>query len=262
MNLTVEDLEQKWQALTEFIETTFKDERKEKLMEIYTYFQDRMLLAPASAKEHYHNTFPGGYISHVLHVIECATKLFNLWKDMEAHINYDFEELMFVALNHDLGKIGDIDNEYYIPNPSEWHRLNMGEIYAFNPKLTYMEVPHRSIFLLQSFGIKMTQNEMLGILLHDGLYDEGNKPYFISYKDQNKLRTNLPLIMHQADLMASQIEYEKWKYLEGSTQVSQESKKQLGKKKSKLLEKLSDTTVVKPKVNAKSMFNEIFGDTK
>ena len=41
------------------------------------------------------------------------------------------EELIFVALNHDIGKMGfpGEGNETYIPNDSEWHRKNLGKEY-------------------------------------------------------------------------------------------------------------------------------------
>jgi hypothetical protein len=49
---------------------------------------------------------------------------------------------------------------------------------------------------------------MLGIKLHDGLYDEANKPYYISYLEDRKLKTSLPFVLHQADLLAARVEYE------------------------------------------------------
>ena len=50
---------------------------------------------------------------------------------------------------------------------------------------------------------------MLAIQTHDGLYDEGNKKYLISFHPGQKPRTSLPYILHQADLMASRIEFER-----------------------------------------------------
>jgi hypothetical protein len=50
---------------------------------------------------------------------------------------------------------------------------------------------------------------MLGIQTHDGLYDEANKKYLINFSPSTKPRTALPYILHQADLMAARIEFEK-----------------------------------------------------
>ena len=51
---------------------------------------------------------------------------------------------------------------------------------------------------------------MIAIKCTDGLYDESNKPYFISRSKDSKLKTNMPYVMHQADSMAARIEYEMW----------------------------------------------------
>ena len=111
-------------------------------------------------------------------------------------------------MHHDLGKVGDLENDYYVPNESEWHRKNQGKIYNHNPKLQYMTVPDRAIWLLTQFDIKLTEAEYLGIKLTDGLYDKANESYYISYLEENQLTWNLPHIAHQADMMASRIENE------------------------------------------------------
>jgi hypothetical protein len=69
-----------------------------------------------------------------------------------------------------------------------------------------MRVADRSLFYLQEAGIPVTQNEYLAIKLHDGLYEESNKAYYITYNKDNELRSNIAFILHQADLMASKVE--------------------------------------------------------
>jgi hypothetical protein len=49
---------------------------------------------------------------------------------------------------------------------------------------------------------------MITIQTHDGLYDEANKKYLLTYMPETKPRTSLPYIVHQADLMAARIEFE------------------------------------------------------
>jgi hypothetical protein len=50
---------------------------------------------------------------------------------------------------------------------------------------------------------------MLAIQTHDGLYDVANEKYLKAYMPEQKPRTSLPFIVHQADLMAARIEFEK-----------------------------------------------------
>ncbi len=252
MNLTEEQILQNWNDLMGVIEDNFDGERKEKLTKLYESFQERMMLAPASGIEHFHNCFAGGYVDHVLRVCNAAKHTYDLWKHMGSGMEgYTFEELMFCALNHDLGKVGDNDNEYYVPNPSEWHRKNQGKIYDPNPSIQHMTVPHRSIWLLSSYGITFSQNEMIGILTHDGVYDSANDAYLKPWGKEKALWNNLPIVLHHADHLASRIEYENWK---NGTKVKHalDSKPKFTKKPS--AKKLSTNG------SAQDMFKDLFGE--
>ena len=122
---------------------------------------------------------------------------------------YTIEELVFAALNHDLGKMGDEEHESYIPQTDQWRKDKLGEDYMFNTKLPFASVPDRGLFMLQSHGIQYTFNEMLAIQTHDGLYDEANKKYLMTYMPEQKPRTCLPFVLHFADMMAARIEFER-----------------------------------------------------
>jgi hypothetical protein len=165
---------------------------------------------PAAHKKEYHNAFPGGYIDHVLRVIDCALDINEVWvKNGVDTSTYTREELVFAAINHDLGKFGDETHEAYITQTDQWRRDKLGEDYMFNEALAFASVPDRGLFLLQSNGITYTFNEMIAIQTHDGLYDEGNKKYLMGFTPGQKPRTSLPYIVHQADLMAARIEFER-----------------------------------------------------
>ena len=78
----------------------------------------------------------------------------------------------------------------------------------FNKKLAFASVPDRGLFLLQQHDIKYTFNEMMAIQTHDGLYDPANDKYLKGFMPEQKPRTSLPYILHQADMMAARIEFE------------------------------------------------------
>lgn len=208
MNLTAEQIQENWEHLVGYI-SYIESPRKEKLQQFYNKHQEELMIMPASHKRAYHNAFPGGYVDHVIRVIESALKLNKVWKDFGVEENWTDEELVFSCLNHDLGKMGDEDNYSHLPSQDEWRKKNMGEMYQFNKKLTYMSVPDRSIKLLVDNGILPTENEWLSIKLHDGLYDPSNESYLKSYMPELKPRTSLVYIIHQADILASRIEFEK-----------------------------------------------------
>tara|TARA_R100000081_G_scaffold36982_1_gene17082 strand:- start:1238 stop:1621 length:384 start_codon:yes stop_codon:yes gene_type:complete len=78
----------------------------------------------------------------------------------------------------------------------------------FNKKLAFCSVPDRGLFLLQQHDISYSFNEMIAIQTHDGLYDDANVKYLKTFLPEQKPRTSLPYILHQADLMAARIEFE------------------------------------------------------
>lgn len=207
--LTAEVMLENWGKFLKCIEKFISSPRKEKLLEFYKKHEDRLATMPASHKPQYHNAFPGGYIQHVLNVCKAAYELNKVWESCGVEKNYTLEELMFAAINHDLGKMGDETLDAYIPQEDQWKKDKLGENYQYNNKLEYMSVPDRSLYLLYSNGIIPTKNEMLAIKLHDGLYDEANKPYLQNWLPEQKPRTSLIYIIHQADMMAARIEWEK-----------------------------------------------------
>tara|TARA_R110000796_G_scaffold135232_2_gene251339 strand:+ start:1845 stop:2609 length:765 start_codon:yes stop_codon:yes gene_type:complete len=209
MKLTAEEIQDNFDDFMRYIENYISEPRRGKLTKFYLKHQEEIMFMPASHKKAYHNAFPGGYVDHVNRVIKGALALNKVWLDFECEENYTTEELVFSALNHDLGKLGEEDNYAHQPSTDEWRKKNLGEMYKFNDAIAYMSVPERSIKLLVDNDIKLTQNEWLSIRLHDGLYDPANEPYLKNYMPELKPRTSLIFIIHQADLMASRIEFEK-----------------------------------------------------
>jgi hypothetical protein len=181
-----------------------QDSRAEQLKAFYKIFEDQLLSAPASAKVHFHNAYPGGYLDHILRVVELALKMASLYKTSNGYIDFTKQELIFAALNHDLGKLGTEDEPYYLNQDSDWHRKR-GEMYKHNDALQYFKAPDRGLMMLQKYGISVTENEWLSIKLSDGIYSTGND----SYLKNDGMRVNLPYIIHWADHMATRIEKDK-----------------------------------------------------
>ena len=207
--LSAEQIQANLERFYANIEKFISEPRATKLLALYQSQEELLAFAPASSKASFHNSFSGGYVDHVNRVVEAAIKVTSLWSEMGAAINFSMEELVFAALNHDLGKLGIGGKPRYIPNDSEWHVKNQGANYKPNSELPFLPVQDNSLFILQNEGIQMSINEYIAIKIHDGLYDEGNKPFLISGQNESKLRSCLPLILHQADMLASRVEWEK-----------------------------------------------------
>ena len=206
--LNTEQIQEKYEKFMEYVKT---DSRADKLTQMYEDFGNELISAPAAAKVHYHNAFPGGYIDHVLRVTDTALQLAAMYKKMGGTINFTKQEVVFSALHHDLGKLGKPGvAPYYLDQDSDWHRKR-GEMYKHNPNLPYMSPPDRGLMLLQSYGITMTDNEWISIKVSDGLYDDGNKSYLKSFVPY-ALETNLPHIIHWADHLSSTVENDQTRF--------------------------------------------------
>jgi hypothetical protein len=205
-NLSPEQMADNLAKFYSLIDKYISGDRKDKLLEMYKDIEETLATSPASTKISHHNAFAGGYLDHVIRVTEAALVFEKVWDKFGQSKNYTTEELAFAALNHDLGKLGTNDEPVYIPNQSQWHRENQGLMFNYNPAITHMRIAERSLFVLQKYGIQVSENEFLAIRLHDGLYEEANKQYYITYNKDTELRSNIAYILHQADLMSSKIE--------------------------------------------------------
>jgi len=138
---------------------------------------EQFALAPASSKNQFHNAFPGGLVEHSLRVLANGMKLVNAYE-----FDIPKESLIISCLFHDVGKVGIPEDdgtfkEFYIQQNDQWRADKLGEQYAYNNDIQYMSTPQRSVFLMQSFGIKLKQDEYLSILLNDGFVVEENRRY-------------------------------------------------------------------------------------
>jgi len=209
---------------------TYITERKDSVKSMIKHMEDTYVMAPASGKTWYHNAFPGGYVDHVNRVVEYAVKQMRLYKEMGGEVDFTEEELVFAALFHDLGKIGDGELPNYIPQTDKWRQDKLSEMYTYNPDLDFMLIPDRSLYILQKFGIKVSKNEFLAIRCHDGVFDKANEAYFFSNVESSRQKTSIISVLHAADFLASKVEYDMWKRNGGSsTPKTQKSKSTTGR---------------------------------
>ena len=216
MSLTAEKIQTNYQKHLKIIDTYIGD-RKDSIKEMLSHMEENYVMAPASGKTWYHNAFAGGYVDHVNRVVEYAVKQSRLYEEMGGTIDYTEEELVFAALFHDLGKMGDGDQPNYIPQTDKWRQDKLSEMYTFNPDLDFMLIPDRSLFILQKFGIKVSQKEFLAIRCHDGVFDKANEAYFFSHVESSRQKTSIISVLHSADFLASKVEYDIWKAAGGNT---------------------------------------------
>ena len=204
--LTEEQIIENLNKFYGFIEKYITSDRKDTLLEFYKNREVTLASSPASTKLAHHNCFIGGYVEHVNRVVEASLVMDKVWERFGQKKDYTIEELVFSAINHDLGKLGTNEQPFYIPNDSQWHVEKQGAHFKYNTNIVHMRIADRSLFYLQQANIPVSENEFLSIKLHDSLYEESNKAYLITYSEDTAVKTNLVHILHQADFMASRIE--------------------------------------------------------
>ena len=82
MTFTAEQLQENWDKLIDIVETTFEGERKEKLLEMYEYFKDRAMFAPASGVVNSQNQIPTKHTRN-----QAAADVIQAANSMPTHMN-------------------------------------------------------------------------------------------------------------------------------------------------------------------------------
>lgn len=190
--LTAEKISENYKQFEELCEKL--DESTPAIKNMLADVGMRLAMCPASGRVDHHSCFPGGLVDHSLRVLQNAYSLMKSYK-----MSFPKKSVILSCLFHDLGKLGmpgeSEDGDYYVQQKSNWHR-ERGMLYDYNNKIPYMTVPHRSIYILQYYDVKLTFDEMLAILLNDGQYLEANKPYAMK-------EPMLSMIVHQADAFST-----------------------------------------------------------
>ena len=142
-NYTAEQLQANYDKFMEAINKVFTGERLEKLLHMYSENElgTELALAPASGKLNFHSAYVGGYIDHVMNVARNAHKIKKLFVEGGGIVNFTDEEMFFAAFHHDLGKLGDTKEPYYLPQTSEWHQKNKLEFFTHNVSQAFISCP-------------------------------------------------------------------------------------------------------------------------
>ena len=164
----MENIESNWKTFEKLI----KKIPSEGVDNLLSSMDSRMVMCPASPRADMYSPYPGGLVKHCLDVTATMRRI-----NDALDYGLDTMSIIKVGLLHDLGKVGDVENDYFVEQDSDWHREKLGQLYKYNEKLNKMSVSHRTLFLLQHFGIELSQDEWLAIQLSQGSHFEENRFY-------------------------------------------------------------------------------------
>ena len=133
---------------------------------------ERLAICPVGRSESEAGSYPGGLVEHSLKVASTMRKL-----NESLGFNLPMQSILKVSLLHDIGRVGDETHDLLIEQDSDWHREKLGQNYKFNEDLPKMSVSHRTLYLLQKFGIHLTRDEWVAIQISGGSHFEENRFY-------------------------------------------------------------------------------------
>ena len=123
---------------------------------------ERICIAPANSNNKQYGCYPGG-------IVVTSTKLAKAMQALnEFHGNpVDIKSVYKIGLLHDVGRLGTIEADWLLPQDSDWHREKLGNEFKVNfdlPKLTHLQ---RTLFLLNHFQVKLTEEEFFALVSLD-----------------------------------------------------------------------------------------------
>lgn len=171
-------------------------------------YMDEIGFFEAPCSSQFHLSCKYGLVHHTRHVMENAEKLGLCLFGAEEY-NKVHDSVMIAAALHDLGKCGQFDKPYYVPNmikdgkptkasPEQKYKQSESKPFEINKGLLHVDHCIRSVIIAWMY-IDLTEEEQNAILYHDGLY--GSMKY-----DVQGHETPLMLILHWADMWASKVQ--------------------------------------------------------
>jgi len=155
---SLEKITNNWQRYQTFSKKTGAT-RLEGVNKLLEHFENRLAVTPCSVRKEYHGSYIGGLVDHSLRLTSNIVNFNKVYS-----LTVPIETMLFVGLFHGLGKVGDLEKDCFLEHQSDWH-VKQGIFYEFNKELSFMTVPHRTLFLLQHFGITLSEEEYTTILL-------------------------------------------------------------------------------------------------
>ena len=119
---------------------------------------DRILMCPAEPRNDSPGCEPGGLVQQAITVAKGMKKLNDGFS-----MGTTTESILLVGLFHEIGKVGSLEEPYFVPEEEGWRREKLGAFYKPNERLGRMTIPERSLFLLNHYGVKLTEEEFMAI---------------------------------------------------------------------------------------------------
>ena len=144
-----------WSSYSKLIE---KIDRGEGLSRMMDELGERLLMCPAEPRNDSPGCEPGGLLRQAITIAKGMKRLNDTF-EMEVPT----ASILVVGLLHEVGKIGNLEEPYFVPEEESWRREKLGAFYKPNESISRMTIPERSLFLLQHYNVKLTEDEFMAV---------------------------------------------------------------------------------------------------
>ena len=135
--IDIDELKSNYEKFIDYSKKFLVEENQKPFEKFITDFGEKLVMCPASQKNIFHLSHPGGLVLHSLNVLNMLSKVSQKEKSSDL-----LTSLVTISLFHDIGKLGTTTEDYYIETFDNWNN------YRINEKLKHLSVPQRSLKIL------------------------------------------------------------------------------------------------------------------
>lgn len=178
--LILKRVQENWGTIKGLVNRIENPEAREGALHLCDDLHDRFAVAPASTRTDYVGCFVGGLVWHSLNVLKVMKALRS---SLELEKTVSADSMIILGLFHDLGKLGNEKEDYYLPQSSDWHREKLGQYYMINediqPRIT---IQQRTLFWLNKYRFPL-EEKVIGALMSVSNY-ENEKTEIVNSKSE------------------------------------------------------------------------------
>ena len=137
--------------------------------DLLDFLGEEYFIAPSSLSLDMFGCYPGGLLNVCFKAAKYAIKTNDILPDNMKQNPTSILKCVFLS---QIGK-----SFLFKPNPSEWHRKNLGKMYEFTDSEVSMKSNERSIHYILKFGIQLSEEEFQTILNSDKEPDDKMAKY-------------------------------------------------------------------------------------
>ena len=171
--METEQLLENFQKYSSLLKKYFPDEGTEKFLEDFGL---RITTSPRGLTEQDGGT-PGALVDFLIKTTVVANDHAKTYLARAGEDAIDRKSVARVCLVHELGKLGSAAEELFVVQESQWHKDKLGQNFKYNDKCSKMSTSHRTLCLLQEYGIRLEPDEWIAVLTSQGMQYPENAFY-------------------------------------------------------------------------------------